>query len=205
MARSLVPHRMMIPLLVILKSSCTCITTNKMEQGDMLAIKGAFNSTLVYADGLEKGAIGQLTALCNQPFTKSAKLRIMHDAHAGSGCVIGTTMTIDDKIVPNLVGVDIGCGMERVNIGKAKMDFRKLDKVIRESVPNGFGIRDKSHRFVDEWDIEQLNCAKILQKDKALNSIGTLGGGNHFIEVARDCESDDYFLIIHSGSRNPIM
>lgn len=169
----------------------------------MLTIKGAFNSALVYAEELESSAIGQLTALCNQPFIKGAKLRIMPDAHAGAGCVIGTTMTINERIVPNLVGVDIGCGMETVNIGKPGMDFRKLDKVIRETVPSGFASRDKAHRFADEWDIDELKCAKILQKDKTLKSIGTLGGGNHFIEIAHDRESGDYFLIVHSGSRNP--
>lgn len=168
----------------------------------MLTITGEHNTAIVYADELEKGAIGQLTALCNQPFAAGAKLRVMPDAHAGSGCVIGTTMTITDKIVPNLVGVDIGCGMETVNIGKAKMDFKKLDKVIREAVPSGFAIRNKAHRFADEWEIAQLKCAKILPKDKTMNSLGTLGGGNHFIEVAQDRESGDYYLIVHSGSRN---
>lgn len=169
----------------------------------MINITGKYNTATAYVKSLEKGAIGQLTALCNQPFSEGSKLRIMPDAHAGAGCVIGTTMTITDKIVPNLVGVDISCGMEVVNIGNSRMDFKKLDNVIRKSVPSGFAIRDKAHRFAEEWDISDLECGKILHKDKTSKSIGTLGGGNHFIEMARDDGSGDYYLIIHSGSRNP--
>ena len=169
----------------------------------MLTLNGKYATAKVYTDSLEKGAIGQLTALCNLPFAEGAKLRIMPDAHAGAGCVIGTTMSIKDKIVPNLVGVDIACGMEVINIGQARMDFPKLDAVIRKSVPSGFSLRQKPHRFAEEWDISALTCAKILQKDKVLKSIGTLGGGNHFIEVAREENGGDYYLIIHTGSRNP--
>lgn len=169
----------------------------------MITINGTFANAVVYSDFLEKGATGQLTALCNLPFTEGAKLRIMPDAHAGAGCVIGTTMTITDKVVPNLVGVDIACGMEVVNLGKCRMDFPRLDAVIRKVVPSGFSLRQKAHRFAEKWDISALSCARILQKDKALKSIGTLGRGNHFIEVAQDGNSGEYFLIIHSGSRNP--
>ena len=169
----------------------------------MFTINGHYATAKVYADSLEKGAIGQLTALCNLPFVEGAKLRIMPDAHAGAGCVIGTTMTVRDRIVPNLVGVDIACGMEVINLGQVRMDFPRLDAVIRTSVPSGFSQRQKPHRFADEWDISALTCARILQKDKALKSIGTLGGGNHFIEVAREEASGDFYLIIHTGSRNP--
>lgn len=169
----------------------------------MQTITGTYGTAISYAASLEKGAIGQLTALCDQPFTADSRLRIMPDAHAGAGCVIGTTMTITNSIVPNLVGVDIGCGMETVNIGKARMDFKKLDGIIAQLVPSGFSIREKVHRFADEWDMDELKCGKILQKDKTLKSIGSLGGGNHFIEVDQDRESGDFYLIIHSGSRNP--
>lgn len=169
----------------------------------MFEIDGEYEKARVFADSLEKSAIGQLTALCNQPFVAGANLRIMPDAHAGSGCVIGTTMHVKDKLVPNLVGVDIACGMETVNIGNCRPDFQKLDRVIRENVPSGFTIRTKPHRFADEWDMDELKCANILVKDKTLNSLGTLGGGNHFIEVARDENTGDHYLIIHSGSRHP--
>lgn len=169
----------------------------------MLKIEGKYSSALVYANSLEKGAIGQLTALCNQEFMEGANLRIMPDAHAGAGCVIGTTMTISGKIVPNLVGVDIGCGMEVVKLGKCRMDFKKLDGVIRESVPSGFAMRPDPHRFLEKANITDLTCARAVNKEKVAKSLGTLGGGNHFIEVARDEADNEYYLIIHSGSRNP--
>lgn len=169
----------------------------------MISIDGKCGSAIAYAKNLEKGAIGQLNALCDQPFARDSVIRVMPDAHAGKGCVIGTTMTIKDKIVPNLVGVDIGCGMEAVNIGKPHIDFRKLDGVIAKNIPAGFAIREKAHRFAEEWNMDDLKCRKILLRDKTLRSIGSLGGGNHFIEVATDRESGDFYLIIHSGSRNP--
>lgn len=169
----------------------------------MQKMEGQYNTAIAYARTLEPGAIGQLRALCDQPFSADLKIRIMPDAHAGAGCIIGTTMTIQDRISPNLVGVDIGCGMETINIGSVHADFRKLDRIIAESVPSGFNLREKPHRMADEWDPDELKCAKILQKDKTLRAIGTLGGGNHFIEVAQDEESGDSFLIIHTGSRNP--
>lgn len=169
----------------------------------MLKIDGKYNSAIAYARTLEKSAMGQLKALCDLPFTEGAKLRVMPDAHAGAGCVVGTTMTVTDKIVPNLVGVDIACGMETVNIGKVRVDFRKLDNVIREHVPSGFALREKPHRFAEEWEFGRLRCAKILQPDKTLKALGSLGGGNHFIEVSEDAESGERYLIVHSGSRNP--
>lgn len=167
----------------------------------MLKIEGKFNTATVYANSLENSAVGQLKALCNQDFVRDSQLRIMPDAHAGAGCIVGTTMTIFDKIVPNLVGVDIGCGMEVVNIGDSRMDFQKLDRIIRKSVPSGFAIRKAPHRFASEIDLGDLTCAKAVNREKAINSIGTLGGGNHFIEIAKDENSGDYFLIVHSGSR----
>lgn len=169
----------------------------------MFKIEGTYNSAMIFAEELEKSAIGQIRALCNMEFMKDSILRIMPDAHAGSGCVIGTTMTISNKVVPNLVGVDIGCGMEVVNIGRPDLDFRKLDCVIRDNVPSGFALRNKPHRFVEDIEIADLTCIKALKKDRSLLSVGTLGGGNHFIEIDHDKENDNYYLIIHSGSRNP--
>ncbi len=166
----------------------------------MIEITGKYNSAIVYTDALEKGAIGQLMALCNQEFSSGSKLRIMPDAHAGAGCVIGTTMSITNRIVPNLVGVDIACGLEVVNIGSGRIDFQRLDNVIRKSVPSGFAVRKSPHRLAEEIDLSMLTCAKAVNMDKALCSIGTLGGGNHFIEVARD-DKGEHYLIIHSGSR----
>lgn len=165
---------------------------------------GKYATAKIFADSLETNAMGQLIALCAQPFADGATIRIMPDAHAGSGCVIGTTMTVGNgMIVPNLVGVDIGCGMEVVRIGKYKPDFQKLDKVIRESVPSGFSLRDKEHEYIGYCGLDKLRCAHVIKKERAAKSIGTLGGGNHFIELAYDEKTDDHYLIIHSGSRNP--
>lgn len=169
----------------------------------MLEIHGRHNTAIVFADSLDSGATGQLHALCDQSFAEGARLRIMPDAHAGSGSVIGTTMSITDRIVPNLVGVDIGCGMESVRLGPARMDFHKLDALVRRTVPSGFGLRREPHRFAAETRLQELSCARALAMPKALAAIGTLGGGNHFIEVAREEESGDFWLIIHSGSRKP--
>lgn len=169
----------------------------------MLTIPGKYSTITAYLDKLDNSAMGQLAALANQPFTAGAKIRIMPDAHAGAGCVIGTTMTISDKIVPNLVGVDISCGMEVINIGQIRPEYQRLDSVIRKNVPTGKKRRKTLHRFAEDWDISELVCKKILDKEKTLASIGSLGGGNHFIEIDRDQTSGDYYLIIHSGSRNP--
>lgn len=169
----------------------------------MQEIKGRFGSAIAYARNLDAGSVGQLTALCNQPLVHGQKLRVMPDAHAGSGCVIGTTLTVTDKIIPNLVGVDIGCGMEVVNIGRPRLDFRKLDTIIASNVPSGPNLRKKAHRFAESWDQDRLLCGKILNRQKTASSVGTLGGGNHFIEVSVDVNSGEHYLIVHSGSRAP--
>ena len=124
----------------------------------------------------------------------------MPDVHAGAGCTIGTTMTIKEKAAPSLVGVDIGCGMETVMLREKEIDFAKLDRVIRTSVPAGENIRKTPHPLTGQIDLEALWCAAAVNKERAMLSLGSLGGGNHFIEVDRD---DDGFLylVIHSGSR----
>ena len=125
----------------------------------------------------------------------------MPDVHAGAGCTIGTTMTIIDKIVPNLVGVDIGCGMETVSIKNKHLELQKLDKLIYQKIPSGFNIRKTSHLFNDQIDLTELRCFKNVKIDRAQKSIGTLGGGNHFIEVNKD-EEGQLYLVVHSGSRH---
>lgn len=169
----------------------------------MFEIEGKHGAARVFAKELEKSAIGQLQALCDMPFAENCKIRIMPDAHAGAGCVVGTTMTIADKIVPNLVGVDIGCGMECVNLGDIRLDGKKLDRVIRECVPTGFESRKKEHRFAEQTRLGDLTLTGSLQPDKARLSVGTLGGGNHFLEIARNDQDGDYWLVVHSGSRHP--
>jgi len=167
----------------------------------MLELKGKYNTAKVFTDIIEETAIGQIIELCNQEFTKDSKIRIMPDVHAGAGCTIGTTMTIKDKIVPNLVGVDIGCGVFIVPLKKGVFDLQKLDEVIRTYIPSGASIRKNPHEYADVIDFDKLKCINSINLPRAINSIGTLGGGNHFIEVNIDEYGKEY-LVIHSGSRN---
>ncbi len=167
----------------------------------MVDIVGKHGAAKVYTDALEETARAQIQALCDQAFVAACKIRIMPDVHAGAGCTIGTTMTISDAIVPNLVGVDIGCGMETVRVAEKRMELPKLDALIRASIPSGFAVRKKQHALVWEIDLSELRCAKACNLDRAYDSIGTLGGGNHFIEVDRDDEGG-LFIVVHSGSRH---
>ena len=125
----------------------------------------------------------------------------MPDVHAGKGCAVGTTMTIGSRVAPSLVGVDIGCGMEVFKVAGKRMEMQRLDKLVHERIPAGRGIREKAHRFAEQAGLQELYCFRHVQPDKALRSIGTLGGGNHFIELDRG-EDGAYWLIIHSGSRH---
>lgn len=168
----------------------------------MLNIKGKHNNANIYTDNVDKETIAQVIELCNQEFTKDSKIRIMPDCHKGAGCTIGTTMTISDKVVPNLVGVDIGCGMLTAKLTLKEIDLQALDKLMGTRVPSGFDVRDKEFKaFTKHIDLEALKCKKHVNLDRAYKSIGTLGGGNHFVEVNKD--DDGYlYLVIHSGSRN---
>ena len=168
----------------------------------MLEISGQYNTAKIFTDVVDQASIGQVIALCNQEFVQGSRIRLMPDVHAGAGCTVGTTMTITDKVIPNLVGVDIGCGMETVRLREDRLELGRLDKVIREKIPSGFAIREKSpHRFAGRIDLEQLRCARHVDLLRGSKSVGTLGGGNHFIEVDRDDEGRLY-LIVHSGSRH---
>ncbi len=168
----------------------------------MLTVKGTHNEAVVFTDRLDSSAEGLLKAACNAEYLADCKIRIMPDVHAGKGCTIGTTMTIHDKVVPNMVGVDIGCGMETVKLKEKRIDFTKLDSVIRKFIPFGREIRaeGKEHPFAQDIDLTKLRCDKH-GVERAYRSIGTLGGGNHFIEVDKDDEGHLY-LVIHSGSRH---
>lgn len=170
----------------------------------MQEVKGKYNTAKVFTDVVDEKSLQQIQTLCDQEFTSGAKIRLMPDVHAGAGCTIGTTMTIKDKIVPNLVGVDIGCGMETLCIkadSEVSQNFNgaELDKIIRKNIPSGFSIRKFPHAFVEqvEWD----NIKGHYNKKRAWLSLGTLGGGNHFIEADRDDEGNLY-IVVHSGSRH---
>jgi RNA-splicing ligase RtcB len=167
----------------------------------MIQIDGKYNSAIVYADNIDPAAREQLETLCGQAFVTGSKIRIMPDVHVGAGCTIGTTMTIEDKAIPNLVGVDIGCGMEVMKIENRHLELEKLDKLIHGKIPSGFNIRKSEHFLMEELDLGQLNCANEVNVHRAKRSMGTLGGGNHFIEVNGD-SSGNLFLVIHSGSRH---
>jgi len=167
----------------------------------MIEVTGRFNSAKIYTDVVDEASISQVIALCNQEFSAGSRIRLMPDIHAGAGCTIGTTMTITDKVVPNLVGVDIGCGMETIRVRETHLEMQKLDKLIYEKIPSGFKIRDKSHRYAGQVDLEDLFCAKHVDLLRAEKSVGTLGGGNHFIEVDRD-EEGNLYVVVHSGSRH---
>ncbi|MCI8810748.1 MAG: RtcB family protein [Oscillibacter sp.] len=166
----------------------------------MLEVSGKYNQAKIFTDVVDQASIAQVIELCNQEFTAGSRIRLMPDIHAGAGCTIGTTMTITDKVVPNLVGVDIGCGMETVRVREDHMELQKLDKLIYEKIPSGFEIRQNPHRYLEQINLEALCCAKHVDLLRAEKSIGTLGGGNHFIEVDRDDEGSLY-VIVHSGSR----
>lgn len=166
----------------------------------MIEITGKYNTALVYTDNLEPSAAGQIKAFCDMEYSYGSKLRIMPDVHAGKGCTIGTTMTVTDKIVPNIVGVDIGCGMLTVKLKEKRLELPKLDSFIRQNIPFGRNVRERAHRSHGRIDIYELECVKKIDTRRAKESIGTLGGGNHFIEI--DTDGDSLYLVIHTGSRN---
>lgn len=164
----------------------------------MFKIEGKVNTALCYAKVVEDEAIEQIRRMCDYEFTKGCQIRIMPDVHAGKGCTIGTTMTITDKAVPNIVGVDIGCGMYTVNLGNVEIDFEKLDEAAHE-IPSGRNVWEGRQ---EKFDLTRLRCYRELKNTKWLErSLGTLGGGNHFIEIDQAQDGTKY-LVIHSGSRN---
>lgn len=164
----------------------------------MQEIKGIFNKAIVYASKIEEQAIEQIRSICDMEIYKDNRIRIMPDVHSGKGCTIGTTMTIKDAVTPNLVGVDIGCGMYTVELGKVEIDLKEFDDVVH-TIPCGRKVWDGR---IEKFDLSRLRCFRYLKDSKRLvRSLGTLGGGNHFIELDKDDENNIYF-VIHSGSRN---
>ena len=164
----------------------------------MFEIKGRVNTALCYAKVVEEEAIEQIRRMCDYAISENSKIRIMPDVHSGKGCTIGTTMTICDKAVPNIVGVDIGCGMYTVSLGKTEIDFKRIDEVTH-FIPSGKEVWEGR---MERFDLTELDCYRNLKDTRRLErSLGTLGGGNHFIEIDEDSEGGKY-LIIHSGSRN---
>ena len=167
----------------------------------MITITGQHNTAICYTDELEPTAREQIKTVCDREEFANSKIRIMPDVHTGIGCTIGTTMTIKDKIVPGMVGVDIGCGMETVQLAEKDINYKGLDNLIRRRIPAGRGVRRDLHPLNNEIELENLRCVKKVNVKRARLSIGTLGGGNHFIEVDR-ADNGDLYLIVHSGSRH---
>ncbi len=167
----------------------------------MIELKGKYNTAKIFTDALENAAEGQIKKLLDQDFTSGSQIRIMPDVHAGAGCTIGTTITITDKVVPNLVGVDIGCGMETVKLKNKRINLPELDSFIHNNIPAGFDIRDSAHKYINDARLYELKCAEHINIQRGELSLGTLGGGNHFIEIDKD-DDGSLYLIVHSGSRN---
>ena len=164
----------------------------------MLEIKGKVNTALCFAKVIEDEAVEQIRRMCDYEFTSGSKIRIMPDVHAGRGCTIGTTMTVTDKVVPNIVGVDIGCGMYTVNLGKIEIDMEQMDEAAH-FIPSGKNVWEGRQ---EPFDLTRLRCFRDLKDTTRLGrSLGTLGGGNHFIEIDQSADGTRY-LVIHSGSRN---
>ncbi|MCI7767802.1 MAG: RtcB family protein [Oscillospiraceae bacterium] len=166
----------------------------------MIELQGKYNKAKVFTDVIDSASMAQIIELCSQEFTVGEQIRMMPDVHAGMGCVIGTTMTVSDRIVPNLVGVDIGCGMETVRIKEKHIELSQLDKLIYAKIPSGFAVRSVPHKLCEEIDICSLRCAEKIDLRRAERSLGTLGGGNHFIEA--DKGENGIYIVIHSGSRH---
>lgn len=167
----------------------------------MIELRGKYNEAKIFTDVVDEASISQVMLLLNQEFVSGSRIRLMPDIHAGAGCTVGTTMTITDKIVPNLVGVDIGCGMETVKIKETHIELQKLDKLIYEKIPSGFCIREKTHRYFEQVNLEELFCYRYIDQKRAEKSLGTLGSGNHFIEANKDGQGNIY-IVVHSGSRH---
>lgn len=167
----------------------------------MKEIRGNYGVAKVFTDNIEDKAVEQIKVLMNQPYAVDANVRIMPDVHAGAGCTIGTTMYIcNERICPNLVGVDIGCGVYVTYLkGVKEIDYEKLDRVIHKYIPSGHEIH--STAILEDSELDELKCKDSVDLDRAYKSIGTLGGGNHFIEIDKD-DQGGYYLVIHSGSRH---
>ncbi len=178
----------------------------KLEMGmgdskfNSVELVGKYNRCKIFAV-VDSGVTGQLIALLNQKSIEGSKIRVMPDCHQGKGCVIGTTMTIKNKVIPNLVGVDIGCGVICIKLAEKRIELPKIDSIIYKKIPSGFNIRNKEYKYCNDIDLSELKCAKSVDIDRAYKSIGSLGGGNHYIEVDEDEEGKKY-LVVHTGSRN---
>lgn len=179
----------------------------------MIEVKGKYDSAIIYNDYVEETALSQIIQLLNQPISENSHTRIMSDVHAGAGCVIGYTAKLTDKVIPNLVGVDIGCGVSAWNLGHINVNFERLDKHIRTFIPHGHNVRNTRFKNLDFFfrklsavyyfkDTINALCTRLsIKSERVWNSLGSLGSGNHFCELNIDSDNN-VWLVIHSGSRN---
>lgn len=167
----------------------------------MQKIKGKYAEAVVYSDTAEDYALAQVKMICDQEAAAGSRIALMPDVHPGKIGPVGLTMTPGDRILPGLIGVDMGCGISYVRIKETKVEFQKLDSVIRQNIPVGSKIRKEPHLYSTDFDLSKLICKKHVNETKALLSLGTLGGGNHFLELDRD-EEGFLYVMVHSGSRN---
>lgn len=171
------------------------------EKKYMKTVKGIYAEAKIFTDDVEEYAEAQVKMICDNRVAEGSKIRLMPDIHPGKVGPIGLSMTVTDKVIPQLLGVDIGCGMTCVKLNKNNAEFQKLDRVIRENVPSGFAIRKEPHYMAEEFPYEKLHCVRHVNRQKAERSLGTLGGGNHFIELDRG-EDGSLYLVVHTGSRH---
>ncbi|MDE7283037.1 MAG: RtcB family protein [Lachnospiraceae bacterium] len=167
----------------------------------MKTIKGIYAEAKIFTDDVEEYAEAQVKMICDNEVADGSTICMMPDIHPGKVAPIGLSMTITDKVIPQFLGVDIGCGMTCVMLNKNNAEFQKLDRIIRENVPSGFVIRKESHHMAEEFSYEELHCVRHINRQKADRSLGTLGGGNHFIELDKSADGSLY-LVVHTGSRH---
>ncbi len=167
----------------------------------MKTVKGIYAEAKIFTEDVEPYAEAQVKMICDNEVARGSRICVMPDIHPGKVGPIGLTMTVTDRVIPQLLGVDIGCGMTCVKLNRGNAEFQKLDRVIRENVPSGFAIRDRAHWLAEEFSCEELHCIRHISRERAQRSLGTLGGGNHFIELDRDKDGGMY-LVVHTGSRH---
>lgn len=167
----------------------------------MKTVSGIYVEAKIFTDDVEPYAEAQVKMICENEIAAGSTICLMPDIHPGKTAPIGLSMTVTDKIIPQLLGVDIGCGMTCVKLNKNNAEFQKLDRVIREKVPSGFTIRKEPHYMAEEFSYEELHCVKHINRNRADRSLGTLGGGNHFIELDKSADGSLY-LVVHTGSRH---
>lgn len=166
----------------------------------MKIVNGVYTSAKIFTDTIEDYALAQIQMLCDNEAFRDCAVRIMPDVHPGKVGTVGFTAAIGKRVLPNVVGIDVGCGVTLAKLKQKKTEFGRLDKVVKENVPCGFGVRKRAHRFIQDFDFLQLHCVRHVNVEKAQLSLGTLGGGNHFLEL--DCDEEGHlYAAVHSGSR----